>query len=93
MTELLVKPYRDGNQPLVDAFYGVLSTYPNLLWIAPSLEIADLAARLRARFRLRTPDALQIASAMRTGTTAFVTNDRAFERVDGMKVLVLDDIV
>ena len=45
MTELLVRPYRDSAQHRVDAFYALLSTYPNLEWIAPDLEIADRAAR------------------------------------------------
>ncbi|OFW44686.1 MAG: hypothetical protein A3J28_16605 [Acidobacteria bacterium RIFCSPLOWO2_12_FULL_60_22] len=49
MTELLVQPYRDSDEQRVDEFYGLLSTYPNLDWIAPNLEIADLAARIRAR--------------------------------------------
>jgi hypothetical protein len=40
----------------VNLFYGLLSTYPNLEWIALSLEIADVAARLRAMHGLRTPD-------------------------------------
>ena len=51
MTELLAQLYRDSDQRRVDEFYGLLSTYPNLEWIAPSLEIADLAARLRALHR------------------------------------------
>jgi predicted nucleic acid-binding protein len=48
MTELLVQPYRDSDEQRVDEFYSLLSTYPNLAWIAPSLEIADIAARSRA---------------------------------------------
>ena len=59
MTELLVQPYRDGDEPRVDRFYGLLATYPNLEWVAPDLEVADIAARVRAVHRLRTPDALQ----------------------------------
>ncbi len=59
MTELLVAPYRDSDEQRVDEFYALLSTLPNLDWIAPNLEIADVAARLRAGHRLRTPDALQ----------------------------------
>lgn len=63
MTELLVQPYRDSDEQRVDEFYALLSTYPNLDWIAPNLEIADVAARIRAVHRLRTPDALQAATA------------------------------
>ena len=32
MTELLVQPYRNHDEQLVDRFYGLLSTYPNLEW-------------------------------------------------------------
>jgi hypothetical protein len=56
MTELLVPSYCDHDEHRVDAFYGLLSTYPNLQWIAPDLETADLAAKLRALHRLRTPN-------------------------------------
>ena len=57
MTELLVPSYRDNNENRVDELYGLLLTYPNLRWIAPDLEAADIAARLRATYKLRTPDA------------------------------------
>ena len=93
MTELLVQPYRDEAEERVDAFYGLLSTYPNLTWMPPDLEVADLAARLRARYRLRTPDALQAATAVRSGATGLVTNDPAFERVPEFATAVLDKVL
>ncbi len=55
--------------------------------------IADTAAELRARFRLRTPDALQLATAIETGCGAFLTNDHASRRVTDIRVLILDDLV
>lgn len=93
MTELLVQPYRDGNEQKVDEFFGVLSTYPNLDWIAPTLEIADSAARLRAVHRLRTPDALEAATAVYAGAGGFLTNDPVFERVESFETLVLDRLL
>lgn len=90
MTQLLAAPYRGGDEQRADAFYGLLSTYPNLDWIAPDLEIADLAARLRAAHRLRTPDALQAATAVQSGASGIITNDPAFERVRSFETLVLD---
>ncbi len=93
MTELLVQPYRDSDEQRVDEFYGLLSTYPNLDWIAPNLEIADLAARIRALHRLRTPDALQAATAAHAHATALITNDPAFERVEAFETLVLDKLL
>ena len=93
MTELLVQPYRESDQKRADVFYGLLSTYPNLEWIAPNLEIADVAARFRARHRLRTPDALQAATAAHLQVTGLVTNDSAFESVDAFETLLLDSLL
>jgi predicted nucleic acid-binding protein len=93
MTELLVLPYRQGDQQRADDFYGLLSTYPNLEWIALNLEIADLAARIRAPHGLRTPDALLAATAENSLATALITNDPVFERVKSFETLVLDQFV
>jgi predicted nucleic acid-binding protein len=93
MTELLVQPYRDSDDQRVDVFYSLLTTYPNLGWIAPNLEIADVAARLRALHRLRTPDALQAATAEHSGATGLITNDAAFERVKTFETLFLDSLL
>jgi len=90
MTELLVQPYRDSDEKRVNLFYSLLSTYPNLDWIAPSLDIADIAARIRSTHRLRTPDALQAASAVQAQATGFITNDPVFKRVEIFETLVLD---
>lgn len=90
MTELLVPSYRDRDEEMVDEFYALLSTFPNLRWIAPDLETADLAARLRALHRMRTPDALQAATALRTRATGFITNDPIFSRVDQFEAMILD---
>ena len=40
--------------------------------------IAHRAARLRAKFRLRLPDAVQVATALETASIALVTHDRDF---------------
>jgi predicted nucleic acid-binding protein len=90
MTELLAQPYRNSDQQRVDEIFALLSTYPNLIWITPSLEISALAARLRALHRLRTPDAIQAATAVRARATGLITNDAVFERVGGFETLVLD---
>lgn len=90
MTELLAPSYREKNEHRVDAFYGLLSTYPNLRWIAPDLQVADLAARLRAQHRMRTPDALQAATAIDARATGMITNDPVFARVAEFETAVLD---
>ncbi len=93
MTELLVPSYRDKDENRVDTFYGLLSTYPNLRWIAPDLEVADLAAKMRAQYGLRTPDALQAATAIRENATGFITNDPVFARIEEIEAVVLDHLL
>lgn len=90
MLELLVQPYRLSDFGRVNELYLLLSRYPNLDWVEPGLEIADRAARLRAEHRLGVPDALQAATAMARQATGFISNDKAFQRVTPLDVLVLD---
>ena len=93
MTELLVQPYRESGEEQAGEFYALLATYPNLDWIAPGLDIADIAARIRAVHRLRTPDALQAATAVHAQATGLVTNDPVFARVDAFETLVLGQLL
>lgn len=93
LTEILVQPYRELDQERMDAFSGLLSTYPKLEWVAPTLEIADLAARIRALHRLKTPDALLSAAAVHSRATGLITNDDVFERVQTFETLVLDQLL
>jgi predicted nucleic acid-binding protein len=93
MTEVLVKPYREQDIASAEKCRALLATYPNLEWISPDLALADLAAELRAIHRLRTPDALQAATALQASATAIVTNDPLFKRIPDINVLVLDEYV
>jgi predicted nucleic acid-binding protein len=53
-------------------------------------QIEEGAARLRAKYNLRLPDALQMAAAISSGCDAFLTNNAQLERVTESKVLVID---
>ena len=57
------------------------------------IENCRLGARLRAEHHLRTPDALQAATALVSNATGFISNDAAFRRVAGLEVIVLDDLL
>lgn len=93
MLELLVQPYRNSNEDLVNTYYSLFTTYPHLQWMDVTLGIADRAAQLRANFNLRTPDAIQAATALSAGATAFVSNDVVFRRVSDFETLILDDLL
>jgi predicted nucleic acid-binding protein len=93
MTELLVHPYRTGDLDRVNEIYARASTFPHLAWMPPTLAIADRAARLRADYRLRTPDALQAATALSAGAKGLIANDAALKRIAELEVLLLDELL
>lgn len=91
MTEVLVGPYKVGDEIRAAALLGLLSQYPHLEWIVPDLKIADAAAQFRARYKLRTVRALQAATAVESGATCLVGNDASFRRLTEIEILLLDD--
>jgi predicted nucleic acid-binding protein len=91
LLEILVQPYRKKLDDLVLKFFALLTTYPNLHWVDLNVDIADTAARLRAEHRLKTPDAIQAATAICSGATGFLCNDATFKRVKGIDTLLLED--
>jgi predicted nucleic acid-binding protein len=52
-----------------------------------------MAAEVRARYNLRTPDALQVAAASALQCEAMLTNDSSLKRVTELKIILLDDLV
>lgn len=93
LLEILVKPKRQGNVQAVKDYIELITTFPNLQLWGLSVPIADKAADLRVQYNLKTPDALQIATALMHGATGFITNDTGLRRVTDLTVLLLDDAV
>jgi predicted nucleic acid-binding protein len=63
VAEILVKPMKLCNSPLVDKINSFLNTFPNLYIHGIDKSIAIEAANIRAATGLKMPDALIIASA------------------------------
>lgn len=87
LAEVLTGPLKAGQTALAKRYEKALSAY-TLISVTPS--IAALAAQLRVQYRLKLPDAIQLATALDTGAAAFVTHDRDFSQVTGMAILTGD---
>lgn len=68
-----------------------LST-PNLTVSEINLEISLEAARIRRRYSFRSPDAIQLATAISLKTKAFISNDEKLKRFKQLKVILLREI-
>ena len=84
LAEVLIGPLKAGQTALAKRYEKALSAY-TLISVTPS--IAALAAQLRTQYRLKLPDAIQLATALDAGAAAFVTHDSDFSQVTGMTIL------
>lgn len=92
LLELLVQPYRAQQEELAQKIFALTSTYPKLEWVPLTMNLADRAAELRARYRLSTPDAIQLATAIGHKATRFYGNDRGLRRVKEIECIIVDDL-
>jgi predicted nucleic acid-binding protein len=92
LTEVLTRPVKLGNTRLEREYRDILLHSGGFRLLTITARIAESAAALRARYNLRTPDALHVAAAIDVRCDAFLTNDTGIKRVTEIAVLVLDEL-
>ena len=93
ISEVLVYPLRAGNTILAQQYRDILFNSQGLTTIEVLPDIAENAARLRADYNLRTPDAIQMSTAIYGGASFFLTNDIRLPSLPGLTVLVLNQLI
>ena len=93
LLELTVKPLQLGRQDIADDHEMLLGYFPNLQLEPISRNILMDAAGIRARYRLRTPDSIQLATGLSVGATLAVTNVDAWRDFPLIETLILEDLV
>ena len=88
-----MKPKEIGDEEMRDDYYYALTSFPNLKMRPVDEEVAEAAAEVRARSGLRTPDALQVATCLVEGASAFITNDEWLRKVEGLQIIVMNDYI
>jgi predicted nucleic acid-binding protein len=89
LMEVLVVPYRSGNSALADRYESLLTYSRGLRFIEVDRRLLKAAAQLRATFKLKPPDAIQVAAALVGDCQSFLTNDRRIRAIPGLKILQL----
>ena len=93
LTEVMIHPLRHGNWSLADQYSKILINARNLTTLPVSTAIAETAARIRANRGVRTPDAIQLATAVEAQATSFLANDAGLSSLPGLQVLQLDQLL
>ena len=84
LAEVLTGPMRIGNEALARRYRDALTKPPVWRVVEVTAAIAERAARIRSRSRLRLPDAIQMATALETSSVALVTRDRDFSGLEAL---------
>ncbi|MEG3922938.1 MULTISPECIES: PIN domain-containing protein [unclassified Microcoleus] len=92
LVEVLVHPLRQKNTALAQEYREILMNQGSLTVVELTPDIAETAAQLRATYNLRSPDSIQMATAIHEGASFFLTNDARLPSLPGLTVLVLEHL-
>jgi predicted nucleic acid-binding protein len=92
LVEVLVHPLRQRNTILAQEYREILLNQESLTVVELTPDIAEKAAQLRATYNLRSPDAIQMATALREGASFLLTNDVRLPSLPGLTILVLENL-
>lgn len=87
LSEFLTGPLRSSDEILADRYYQSLANSHNWHIQALDAPLAFTAARIRTRYDLKLPDAIQVATAIHTSSSALITHDRDFTNVTEIPIL------
>jgi len=93
LLEVLVHPFRMHNESLAGKYREILLFSEGVTTVSVTDELSETAAKLRAKYSIKSPDALQIATGIYSGADKFLTNDRNLKNIDEMEMLILDDFI
>lgn len=88
--ECRVLPLKTQNAKLLD-YYDRFFRLPGLEIVELDANVIDIATELRANHpgALRTPDAIQLACAITSGTNQFLTGDKKLAAIQEVEVIII----
>ncbi|MDQ2085732.1 PIN domain-containing protein [Herbivorax sp. ANBcel31] len=95
LLELLVKPKKENNVFLENRYKLLLTNYPNLSIVDINLGVIDIASSLRAKYKIKTPDSIIVATTIYSNSKYLITNDIRLGNIcneESICFISLDDI-
>lgn len=81
--EFFVKVYKSGREKKLESILDFITLGGLAKLVDVNKQIALLAAKIRADYHIKAPDALHLASAIESGAKIFVTTDKKLPRKIG----------
>lgn len=89
--QLLVEPYRKGEEELALRAFKYLGSQPGLEIVPVTARIARQAAEVKARLGGSPERAVQLATALLGGSRAYLAIKSSLRRIAGMEIINLED--
>lgn len=90
--ELTTRPVRLGKYQLVRKYRDYLTNSENISLFPLNIDIADHVVEMRAKYNFKTPDAIQLGTAVACGADYIITNDQAWQKFEEVKVYLIRDL-
>lgn len=92
LIEVLTLPRRSRFARLEDAYRRFLMDEQRIELKAADADVCGKAVHFRAEYGLKTPDAIQLATAQVCRADAVITNDQTWKKVTELRVVTLDEL-
>lgn len=89
--EILTGVKKVGNDQTILVYRHIFSAFPNLSVADVTIETMEIMSDLRAKYGLRIPDAIHLATALLNKANGFLTNDKQLRQVDELDVIIWED--
>lgn len=81
--EFFVKVYKSGREKELESILDFITLGGLAKLVDVNKQIALLAAKIRADYRIQAPDAIYLASAIEAGAKVFITTDKRLPKKVG----------
>ena len=94
LIEVLTKPLAENQEQLANKYRDILLNSSNTYILELNNDIAEKSAVLKSKYKfLKTPDAIQLATAIYSNSDLFLSNDKKLQSINEITVVILDQLL
>ncbi len=90
--EIITKPLKTGDTRLMEKYRAYFTFSKHLSLLPFTIQCAEETARIRCAYNLKTPDAIQVATALSYGADCIITNDDSWKKIKEIPVFYIDEL-
>jgi predicted nucleic acid-binding protein len=92
LIEVSTLPARMGNSDLIQQYRNYFTSSMHIQMLPVDFDIAERATLIRAQYNFKTPDSIQLATAIVHNANVIITNDRQWKQLTQYNILTVEEI-